>query len=119
MCVSQNVRRLDTFFSLLFYAFIVNNVCFRFYHSVFGDKLPKTEELAKAWLERIPKLLWMDYMYFLASKKISGDCNLLSMRHSKFPPWTSSDSDLVRWKQGITGYPYVDAIMRQFMQVRE
>ncbi|MEF8852189.1 MAG: deoxyribodipyrimidine photo-lyase [Haloarculaceae archaeon] len=58
------------------------------------------------------ELSWREANYHL----LANDPDLLSKNHREFPnpiAWRDVDSEFERWKRGETGYPLVDAGMRQ------
>ncbi|XP_068703198.1 uncharacterized protein [Montipora foliosa] len=58
------------------------------------------------------KLLWREY-FFAVGSRVPGAHEMVNNPLSLQIPWEDSDEYLERWKQGMTGFPWIDAIMRQ------
>ncbi len=68
---------------------------------------------AEIWFD---ELIWRDFFYsimenfpFVLSRAFRENLRLI--------PWRKSDHDLEAWRNGLTGYPVVDAGMRQLLEM--
>lgn len=61
------------------------------------------------------ELVWRDFNYHLLYHFGPLQTENFNARFDRFP-WRSSPEDLVAWQKGLTGYPVVDAAMRQLWQ---
>jgi deoxyribodipyrimidine photo-lyase len=77
------------------------------------DKLPDFASAAGAWLN---ELIWRDfYAHVLVAFPRVGK-NLPFQLNTEKIKWRSDDDQLKAWQNGLTGYPIVDAAMRQLKQ---
>lgn len=79
------------------------------------DRIASGQANEDAAMVFLSEICWRDFSYVLlyhnpqiASKNYNTDFN--------FMPWRDSESDLRAWQRGQTGYPIVDAGMRQLYQ---
>ncbi|MDY8109793.1 deoxyribodipyrimidine photo-lyase [Fulvimarina sp. 2208YS6-2-32] len=70
------------------------------------------EEAIKTFLQ---ELVWRDFNYHLLFHFGALATDNFNDRFDTFP-WRSSKQDLTAWQKGLTGYPIVDAGMRQLWQ---
>lgn len=61
------------------------------------------------------ELVWRDFNYHLLYHFGRLESDNFNARFDDFP-WRSSNKDLTAWQKGLTGYPIVDAGMRQLWQ---
>ena len=83
---------------------------------VWADATDRHERVAGAARRNVEKfryeLSWREANYHL----LAHDPDLLSKNHKEFPntiAWRNDNADFAAWKRGETGYPLVDAGMRQ------
>jgi len=68
-----------------------------------------------AWIHITGQLIWREYFYTMGREnpnfgQIENNPLCLAI------PWREDDAQLERWKNGQTGYPFIDAGMRQLLQ---
>ena len=63
----------------------------------------------------LSELAWREFSYYLLYHFPSLPQENLQSRFNYFP-WESNTENLVKWQAGITGYPIVDAGMRELME---
>ena len=68
-----------------------------------------TESEAEAFLRQI---IWRDFSYHLLHHYPETPTEPLKEKYNKFP-WKENEEALTAWQKGLTGYPIVDAGMRQ------
>ena len=61
------------------------------------------------------QLVWREFSYHLLVNFPQLPTHNLQEKFNQFP-WKKNDEYLKKWKQGLTGYPIVDAGMRQLWQ---
>jgi len=82
------------------------------YHEAKRYERERISNKSTYWL--IFELIWRDFFRCLCVKygnnvfKIGGAKNIMK-------PWSSNEEHVSRWKNGITGYPLVDANMRELL----
>jgi cryptochrome len=64
------------------------------------------------------QLVWREYFYTMSVN------NPYYAEMSRNPicldiPWDTNKEMFEKWKNGATGYPFIDAVMRQLNQVRK
>lgn len=82
------------------------------WHAVKAEKKLKEKE-AEAFLRQ---LCWREFGYYLLYHFPSTPEKPLQSKFEDFP-WKKSKKDLQAWQKGMTGYPFVDAGMRQLWQM--
>lgn len=82
----------------------------------FGEVSPRT-----IWNQasRVPnaepflrQLIWRDFAHYLLYHFPKTDLQPLKKQYAAFP-WIYDDAKLMAWKKGLTGYPFIDAGMRE------
>lgn len=61
------------------------------------------------------QLIWREFYYTVGSATPNFD-RMKGNRICAQIPWNKNDTYLEAWKNGMTGYPFIDAIMRQLKQ---
>jgi cryptochrome len=66
----------------------------------------------------VTQLMWREYFYTMSTEnpyydKIENNKICLPI------PWSKDDHGLTAWKLGKTGFPFIDAAMRQLRQVNK
>jgi len=67
------------------------------------------------WILFTDQLIWRDYFYSMCRKNLKYDSmagNPICLQI----PWNENEAQLEKWKTGQTGYPFIDAGMRQLLQ---
>ena len=82
------------------------------WHAVKAEKKLKEKE-AEAFLRQ---LCWREFGYYLLYHFPFTPEKPLQSKFEDFP-WKKSKKDLQAWQKGMTGYPFVDAGMRQLWQM--
>ena len=67
----------------------------------------------KSWIE---ELIWRDFYRHVTAQFPHVSCGHAFRRELDGLPWRQAPDDLDAWKQGRTGYPLVDAAMRQLAE---
>lgn len=75
-------------------------------------KDPSKEKLAK---ELASKLLQREFYFLVAQQVPNFDCDRNNPVCISLP-WEMDNNLLMRWKKGCTGYPWIDAAVRQMIQ---
>ncbi len=73
---------------------------------------PKSHDEAEKFLRQI---IWREFSYHLLFHFQSSATKALNPQYENFP-WRYDDAELHAWQRGQTGYPIVDAGMRQLWQ---
>jgi cryptochrome len=61
------------------------------------------------------QLIWREYFYSLV--RLNPNFNQIENNPICLDiPWRKDDAALHRWKKGLTGYPFIDAGLRQLLQ---
>ena len=83
------------------------------YNAVHGGEPPSSQNITG-------QLIWREYFYTMSVNNefyAKMDQNPICLNI----PWRDGDRDasghLELWKQGKTGFPFIDAVMRQLLQV--
>ncbi len=84
----------------------------RIWHSLY-DRPVKNADGKTQYLKEV---VWREFAYHLLYHFPHTDSNPLRSEFKKFP-WQQDEQKLCAWKKGQTGYPFVDAGMRQLWQV--
>lgn len=58
------------------------------------------------------QLIWRDFAHYLLYHFPDTDLQPLKKQYAAFP-WSYDDAKLMAWKKGLTGYPFIDAGMRE------
>ncbi|EDQ89735.1 uncharacterized protein MONBRDRAFT_16910 [Monosiga brevicollis MX1] len=80
------------------------------YHEVKRYEQERTENTSTYWL--IFELLWRDYFRFVALQHGTAIFKPGGVQH-KDVPWRHSPADFEAWQNGQTGFPFIDANMRE------
>ena len=70
-------------------------------------------DLDNSWINEI---IWREFYIHLLQAFPDLGQNKPFLQYTKFIPWNESKDDFNKWKKGITGFPIVDAGMRQLLQ---
>ena len=70
---------------------------------------------ANATMAYLRQLAWRDFSYYLLHHFPHMPTRALNNRFNHFP-WDHNPDALHKWQQGQTGYPFIDAAMRQLWQ---
>lgn len=62
------------------------------------------------------QLVWREFYYHLLACYPKLSKNLPFIDWTKYIVWRNNQSDFIAWQNGLTGYPIVDAAMRQLKQ---
>jgi len=72
------------------------------------DKIPPKMDITG-------QLMWREYFYSMV--RLNPNFNQINNNPIYLPiPWLEDDTQLRRWKNGQTGYPFIDAGLRQLLQ---
>ncbi len=74
-----------------------------------GKKIPPNVE------QYLKEIVWREFGAYCLFHNPQSDQKSLKLPYEKLK-WTGQDSDLARWQKGLTGFPIVDAGMRQLWQ---
>lgn len=81
-----------------------------FYHKL--KEAIGTSSHSKPPVSLIGQLMWREFYYCAASSTINFD-KMIGNPICYQIPWTENNDFFLAWKYGKTGYPFIDAIMRQ------
>ena len=84
----------------------------RFYHALLGVYAKGAHAKPPVSLEG--QLLWREFFY-LCGYAVDNFDHMKDNRICRSIPWTDDAALLAAWSEGRTGYPFIDAIMRQLI----
>lgn len=85
-----------------------------FYHKL-KDLLAKSRKHTKPPSSLMGQLMWREFYYVAAAAEVNFD-KMVGNSICRQIPWHFDDQLINSWANGQTGYPFIDAIMRQLRQ---
>lgn len=85
-----------------------------FYHKL-KEVLNKAENYSKPPISLMGQLMWREFYYTAAASEPNFD-KMVGNKICRQIPWRYDEDLLNAWAHGKTGYPFIDAIMRQLRQ---
>ena len=107
----NNVPSIKTVNSKIFYFYELNSIPHKYKNSIFNN-LKSKNIIVKKYINEIG---WREFSHSLINyfpQMLKGN---LRKEFDKFP-WVNNKKNLDRWKKGMTGYPIVDAGMRELYE---
>uniref|UniRef100_W8BJA9 Cryptochrome-1 n=1 Tax=Ceratitis capitata TaxID=7213 RepID=W8BJA9_CERCA len=87
----------------------------RLFHQRLMDILKRHPKHSKPPVSLHGQLLWREFYYTAAASESNFD-RMLGNKFCMQIPWEINEEHLTAWTHGRTGYPFIDAIMRQLRQ---
>ncbi|ALC40305.1 phr6-4 [Drosophila busckii] len=87
----------------------------RLLHRRLQDILARHPKHSKPPVSLVGQLMWREFYYTAAAADPNFD-RMLGNAYSLQIPWQENSDHLEAWAHGRTGYPFIDAIMRQLRQ---
>ncbi|XP_077211292.1 DNA photolyase family protein isoform X1 [Tasmannia lanceolata] len=84
----------------------------RYFYKCVNDVYKKVKKHTSPPVSLVGQLLWREFFYTVAFGTPNFD-QMKGNRICKQIPWNDDDDLLVAWREGRTGYPWIDAIMIQ------
>ncbi|XP_054743519.1 cryptochrome-2 isoform X1 [Anastrepha obliqua] len=84
----------------------------RLCHHRITNILSRHKKHSKPPVSLLGQLLWREFYYTAAASEPNFD-RMLGNKFCMQIPWESNEAHLTAWAYGRTGYPFIDAIMRQ------
>lgn len=85
---------------------------YQLWHACYDPKWTASDSARETWAK---ELVWREFSYHLLHNFQRMDENNFNPKFDEFP-WANNPTFLKAWQQGTTGYPIVDAGMRQLYQ---
>lgn len=85
-----------------------------FYHKL-KAVLSKAKKYSKPPVSLMGQLMWREFYYVAAASEPNFD-KMVGNKICRQIPWAFDDQLINAWAHGRTGYPFIDAIMRQLRQ---
>ncbi|EDW02770.1 cryptochrome-2 [Drosophila grimshawi] len=87
----------------------------RLFHERLQEILARQPKHSKPPVSLVGQLLWREFYYTVAAAEPNFD-RMLGNAYCLQIPWQEQPEHLEAWAHGRTGYPFIDAIMRQLRQ---
>ncbi|XP_017469330.1 PREDICTED: cryptochrome-1 [Rhagoletis zephyria] len=87
----------------------------RLFHQRLMTVLKRHPKHSKPPVSLLGQLLWREFYYTAAASEPNFD-RMIGNKFCMQIPWESNEAHLAAWTHGRTGYPFIDAIMRQLRQ---
>ncbi|KAF6164526.1 hypothetical protein GIB67_025352 [Kingdonia uniflora] len=87
----------------------------RYFYQCLQDVYKRVKKHTLPPVSLVGQLLWRDFFYTAAFGTSNFD-QMKGNRICKQIPWNDKDELLVAWREGRTGYPWIDAIMVQLQK---
>ncbi|XP_039952841.1 cryptochrome-2 [Bactrocera tryoni] len=87
----------------------------RLFHQRLMSILKRQTKHSKPPVSLLGQLLWREFYYTAAASEPNFD-RMLGNKFCMQIPWETNEVHLSAWTNGRTGYPFIDAIMRQLRQ---
>lgn len=84
----------------------------RLFFKELNQVLAKNKKHTKPPVSLVGQLMWREFYYAAAAGKPNFD-RMVGNKICRQIPWDTNSHYLKAWKYGLTGYPFIDAIMRQ------